>query len=83
MQSNDVRKSCHFTVRVFNSFWGISKPVPSVCSGSHVVIRLVNKYPNYKIVNLDKLDYCASLKNLESVAKKPNYSFVRVSYRKS
>ena len=32
---------------------------------SHIVIRLVKKYPNYKIVNFDKLDYCSSLKNLK------------------
>ena len=32
---------------------------------SHIVIRLVKKYPQYKIVNFDKLDYCSSLKNLE------------------
>ena len=33
--------------------------------GSHVVILLAKKYPRYTIVNLDKLDYCASLKNLK------------------
>lgn len=49
------------------------------CSGSHVVIRLVKRYPQYKIVVLDKLDYCGSLKHLESVASSPNYSFVRGS----
>jgi len=49
-----------------------------LCSGSHVVILLVKKYPHYKIVNLDKLDYCSSLKNLEAVAGYPNYTFVKV-----
>jgi len=44
---------------------------------SHVVIRLVQKYPQYKIVNFDKLDYCSSLRNLHSVADKPNYKFVK------
>ena len=48
------------------------------CSGSHVVLRLVRKYPEYKIVNLDKLDYCSSQKNLESIAALPNYVFVKV-----
>ena len=48
------------------------------CSASHVVIHFVEKYPEYKIVNLDKLDYCSSLKNLTSVESKPNYKFVRV-----
>lgn len=45
---------------------------------SHVVILLAQRYPNYKIVNYDKLDYCSSLKNLESVASLPNYTFVKV-----
>jgi UDP-glucose 4,6-dehydratase len=45
--------------------------------GSHVVMLLVNKYPHYKIVNYDKLDYCSSLKNLEAIASKPNYKFVK------
>ena len=34
-------------------------------------------YPEYNIVNMDKLDYCASLKNLEAVAGAPNYRFVK------
>ena len=40
---------------------------------SHVVILLVEKYPQYNIVNLDRLDYCACLENLECLAGKPNY----------
>ena len=32
--------------------------------GSHVVRLFVNKYPNYKIVNLDKLTYAGNLQNL-------------------
>lgn len=44
---------------------------------SHVVIRFVKTYPKYKIVNFDKLDYCASLKNLEEIADYPNYTFVK------
>jgi len=45
---------------------------------SHVVIRLVKNYPNYKIVNFDKLDYCACLENVESVVGDyPNYKFVK------
>jgi dTDP-D-glucose 4,6-dehydratase len=39
---------------------------------------LVNKYPQYNIINYDKLDYCSSLKNLASISDKPNYKFVRV-----
>lgn len=44
---------------------------------SHVTIRLVNNYPDYKIVVLDKMDYCASLNNLSSVADKPNFKFIK------
>lgn len=42
------------------------------------MIQLVKKYPNYRIVNFDKLDYCASLKNLEEISDAPNYAFVHV-----
>jgi len=44
---------------------------------SHVVIRFVKKYPHYKIVNLDKLDYCSSLLNLKDIENAPNYKFVK------
>eukprot|EP00320_Phaeocystis_rex_P019351 CAMPEP_0119060680 /NCGR_PEP_ID=MMETSP1178-20130426/4612_1 /TAXON_ID=33656 /ORGANISM="unid sp, Strain CCMP2000" /LENGTH=370 /DNA_ID=CAMNT_0007041809 /DNA_START=73 /DNA_END=1185 /DNA_ORIENTATION=- len=44
---------------------------------SHIVIRLVKKYPQYKIVNFDKLDYCSSLKNLDEIAHYRNYKFVK------
>jgi UDP-glucose 4,6-dehydratase len=37
----------------------------------------VKKYPNYCIVNLDKLDYCSSLKNIDSMNSYPNYKFVK------
>lgn len=40
---------------------------------SHVVILLVEKYPQYNIVNLDRLDYCACLENLGCLDGKPNY----------
>ena len=33
--------------------------------GSHVVRLFVNKYPNYKIVNLDKLTYAGNLENIQ------------------
>ncbi|NXS64994.1 TGDS dehydratase, partial [Pandion haliaetus] len=46
-------------------------------SASHVVVSLVKNYPNYLIINLDKLDYCASLKNLETVSEKENYKFIQ------
>ncbi len=45
--------------------------------GSHLVRLMVNKYPNYKIVNLDKLTYAGNLANLTDVEDKPNYEFVK------
>ncbi|KAI8853748.1 hypothetical protein BC829DRAFT_382046 [Chytridium lagenaria] len=44
---------------------------------SHVVIKLVQLYPEYQIFNLDKLDYCSSLKSLSDVNGKPNYKFIK------
>lgn len=45
--------------------------------GSHVVRLFVNKYPNYRIVNFDKLTYAGNLKNLTDVENAPNYVFVK------
>jgi dTDP-glucose 4,6-dehydratase len=45
--------------------------------GSHLVRLLVNKYPNYRIVNLDKLTYAGNLSNLKDIADKPNYVFIK------
>lgn len=45
--------------------------------GSHVVRLFVNKYPEYNIVNLDKLTYAGNLANLKDVEDKPNYRFVK------
>jgi len=44
---------------------------------SHVANRLVRNYPHYKIVVLDKLDYCSSLKNLNPSRASPNLKFVK------
>ncbi len=46
--------------------------------GSHVVRLFVNKYPQYRIINLDKLTYAGNLENLRDVEDKPNYKFVRM-----
>lgn len=46
--------------------------------GSHVVRLFVNKYPDYKIVNLDVLTYAGNLENLRDIEKKPNYFFEKV-----
>lgn len=43
--------------------------------GSHVVRLFVNKYPAYRIVNMDALTYAGNLENLTDVEKKPNYIF--------
>ena len=45
--------------------------------GSHVVRLFVNKYPEYHIINLDKLTYAGNLSNLKDIENKPNYSFVK------
>ena len=44
---------------------------------SHVANRLVRSYPEYKIVVLDKLDYCSNLKNLNPSRTAPNFKFVK------
>ncbi len=46
--------------------------------GSHVVRLMVNKYPMYRIVNLDKLTYAGNLENLTDVESAPNYIFEQV-----
>lgn len=45
--------------------------------GSHVVRLLVNKYPNYRIINYDKLTYAGNLENLRDIENAPNYRFVK------
>ncbi|MEM9884548.1 MAG: dTDP-glucose 4,6-dehydratase [Bacteroidota bacterium] len=45
--------------------------------GSHVVRRMVQQYPDYQIVNLDKLTYAGNLENIKDVESASNYSFER------
>lgn len=45
--------------------------------GSHVVRRLVNRYSDYQIINLDKLTYAGNLENLIDIQDKPNYRFIK------
>lgn len=45
--------------------------------GSHVVRLFVQKYPDYKIINLDALTYAGNLENLKDIEEAPNYLFVR------
>jgi len=44
---------------------------------SHVVIQLVKNFPQYKVVNFDKMDYCSSLRNLDEIAHYRNYKFIK------
>lgn len=46
--------------------------------GSHVVREFVTKYPDYTIVNLDKLTYAGNLENLKDIEHLPNYHFERL-----
>jgi len=45
--------------------------------GSHVVRLFVNKYPEYRIINLDKLTYAGNLANLADIENAPNYVFIK------
>jgi dTDP-glucose 4,6-dehydratase len=45
--------------------------------GSHLVRLLVKKYPNYRIVNVDKLTYAGNLENLKDIENEENYVFVK------
>jgi dTDP-D-glucose 4,6-dehydratase len=48
---------------------------------SHVAILLATKYPRYRVVVVDKLDYCANLNNLRMVAGLLNFKFVKGDIR--
>lgn len=45
--------------------------------GSHLTRLFVNKYPDYKIVNLDKLTYAGNLENLRDIEDSSNYTFIK------
>jgi dTDP-glucose 4,6-dehydratase len=45
--------------------------------GSNFIHYMLEKYPEYKIINLDKLTYAGNLENLRDVENNPNYSFVK------
>lgn len=44
--------------------------------GSCFIRHILNKYPDYKVINLDALTYCGNIENLKDVSHNPNYSFV-------
>ena len=50
--------------------------------GSHVVRLFVNKYPQYKIINVDALTYAGNLENLKDVEQAPNYTFIKADILK-
>jgi len=45
--------------------------------GSNFIRYVLNKYPDYQIVNLDKLTYCGNLDNLRDVEDNPRYHFIK------
>ncbi|MDT0126578.1 dTDP-glucose 4,6-dehydratase [Paenibacillus sp. RRE4] len=45
--------------------------------GSNFVIYMLNKYPNYKIINLDSLTYAGNLENLKSIEESANHFFIK------
>lgn len=51
--------------------------------GSFVCIHLVKKYPQYKLICLDSMEYCASIKNLDPIINEPNFHLVKGSIANS
>ena len=51
--------------------------------GSHLVRLFVNKYPNYKIYNLDTLTYAGNLENLKDIENAENYFFIKADIKSS
>ncbi|MBD3249281.1 dTDP-glucose 4,6-dehydratase [Candidatus Woesearchaeota archaeon] len=45
--------------------------------GSNFILYMLKKYPDYSIINLDKLTYAANKENLSSVEKDPRYKFIK------
>jgi dTDP-glucose 4,6-dehydratase len=45
--------------------------------GSNFIRYILNKYPEYKIINLDKITYCGNLENLKDIENNPNYEFYK------
>lgn len=46
--------------------------------GSHVIRQFINNYPDYKIINIDKLTYAGNLENLKDLEKAENYCFEKI-----
>ena len=45
--------------------------------GSNFIRYMLRKYPDYKVINLDKLTYAGNIENLKDVEKSPNYKFIK------
>lgn len=45
--------------------------------GSHAVRHFVTRYPDYRVINLDKLTYAGNLENLADIETAPNYRFIK------
>ncbi len=45
--------------------------------GSNFIHYMLKKYPNYQIVNIDKLTYAGNPANLKDIENNPNYSFMQ------
>ncbi|MDD4353626.1 MAG: GDP-mannose 4,6-dehydratase [Candidatus Nanoarchaeia archaeon] len=45
--------------------------------GSNFIMHMIKKYPDYKIVNLDKLTYAGNQENLRNIEKNKNYTFIK------
>ena len=51
--------------------------------GSHVLTDLVKSFPKVRVVCLDKLNYCGTVRNLEEIKGFPNFEFVKVCVAKA
>ena len=51
--------------------------------GSCLLRHMVNKYPNYKFINVDALTYAGNLENLKDIENYPNYVFINEDIRNS
>lgn len=45
--------------------------------GSCFIRHIINKYKDYKVINLDALTYAGNIENLDDIKDNPNYTFVR------